>query len=331
MITMKTGVPGSGKTLSMASELLANSKLAEPRAVYTNIDGLVVPHIKLHNPDPMEPRKEGVLYTTDWRQCPPGSMIIVDEAFLYGYDAKSAQASVPDYIRDLAVHRKDYSVDIWFIAQHPKLLHVALRRQVGKHQHYRRLFGWGRAVCYEWDASQDNLAATKTAVMTSFTYPREVFKVYKSAEQHNKPKFKLPWFVWLPVAIIPVAAWAFPHAYTTLSGAVTGHGIPGAPKAVQTAPKPLAPPAPYVPPPLAAASAPGPASLTQVAQFAGCIRSADRCDCLDTKGSLVKVDAGMCEDRTAKGSPAPVQFEDTPRPREWTLAELDALAFTHKR
>lgn len=310
MITLKTGVPGSGKTLSMVSELLANSKLPEPRPVYTNITGLAIPHILLENWEPTTQRKEGVLYTIDWRQCPAGSLIVIDECFLYGYDARSAQAQVPDYIRDLAVHRKDFSVDIVFIAQHPKLLHVALRRQVGKHQHYRRVFGWGRAVCYEWDQAQDNLTSTKTAVMTQFSYPRSVFSAYKSAEVHTKPKFRLPWFFWIPVGIIPLAAWAVPSAYTTLQGAMTGKGIAATAKPVEKPPElpklqpvTVAPPLGIQPPP-AGFDPIGPHVEVLKVVAAGCIVTPKGCGCFDVQGKPAETDAQMCE---ALAKPRPVE------------------------
>jgi zona occludens toxin len=308
VITVKTGVPGSGKTLSMVGELLANSKLANPRPVYTNIEGLAIPHIPMRNWEPiLGPRVDGVLYTIDWRQCPTESIIVIDEAFLYGYDGKSSQAAVPDYIRDLAVHRKDYSVDIWFIAQHPKLLHQALRRQVGRHQHYRRLFGMGRAVTYEWDMCEDNLGNTKTAVKSNFAYPRDVFKAYKSAQVHTKPKFKLPWWVWLPVAIVPAAVWAFPSAYTTLSSAMTGKGVNGKIGVVAQSPQigqnltvanvvPLPPKVtssePNMPLTSSASSVPSidPARL----EYAGCILVDTRCGCFDAGGKKVVVAPDVC-------------------------------------
>ncbi len=313
MITLKSGVPGSGKTLSMVAELLENSKAKEPRPVYTNITGLAIPHILMENWEPNTTRKENTLYTIDWRECPAGSLIVIDEAFLYGYDARSAQATVPDYIRDLAVHRKDFSVDIVFIAQHPKLLHVALRRQVGKHQHYRRLFGWGRAVCYEWDQAQDNLAQTKTAVMTQFSYPRSVFKAYKSAEVHTKPKFKLPWFAWIPVALIPLAAWALPNGYAAMHGAMTGKGV-AQEKPAEKPPAPVQAKYPTMDPKDAAttilATAPKPSPPPQLPPFpvaqsapAGCIVTPKGCGCFDTQGKPVEKDAAMCQ---ALEKPAPV-------------------------
>lgn len=307
MITIKTGVPGSGKSLSMVAELqalqAAADKGAEPRPVYTNITGLALPHIPMQNWEPTTKRQEGVLYTIDWRQCPAGSLIVVDEAFLYGYDGKNASQGVPDYIRDLAVHRKDYSVDIWFIAQHPKLLHVALRRQVGKHQHYRRLFGWGTAVCYEWDQCQDNLSATKTAVVSRFRYPKTVFSAYKSAEVHTKPAFKKPWFVWIPVLLLPLMFWAIPKGYAAMSGAMTGKGLstissPGQKPAEPAAEKsPAAAPVVGMQPPPAGFDPvpPEPIQTAKPAVVAGCIVTSSGCGCFDQQGAKVEPVVEMCQ------------------------------------
>jgi len=272
----------------------------------------------------------------------------VDEAFLFGYDGKSSQAAVPDFIRDLAVHRKDYSVDIWFIAQHPKLLHQALRRQVARHQHYRRMFGWGRAVVYEWDSCQDNLAATKTAVKSNFAYPRDVFKAYKSAQVHTKPKFKFPWWIWLPVVIIPAAAWAFPAAFSTLSGAMTGKGIPhtgvlagapaapvpfgvvpGTPAPGASAAVPVAVPVPAQTPLSGQVGGMVPMGPPQV--LGGCIVANHRCGCFDVTGKPFKVEPGFCESNTGQGNGPPITFADTPPPRVPSAAELDTVAFAFKR
>jgi zona occludens toxin len=322
VITLKTGVPGSGKTLSMVHELLLLSKdTANPRPLYTNITGLAIPHIPLVD-------------CTKWRECPVNSLIVIDEAFLAGYEGKSAQGSVPDYIRDLAVHRKDYSVDIWFISQHPKLLHVALRRQVGKHQHYRRLFGMGRAIVYEWDSCQENLGATKSAVSSNFGFPKSAFSAYKSAELHTKPKFKLPWWVWLPVVIIPAAVWAFPAAFGTLSGAMTGKGIPHTGVlAAALAGKPVLPsslPSSTVP-----VSRISPVQQSDISRIvppdappAGCVAVPGRCGCFDASGVAVVVKLGVCESVAGVGRSKPVEFSDSPmRQMPLDAGERDVLAY----
>lgn len=330
MITLKTGVPGSCKTLSMVSELLAIKKAAdasgEYRPLYTNITGLAIPHIPLKNWVQGETtREEGVLYTIDWRQCPPGAIIVIDEAFLYGYEARGASSPVPEYIRDLAIHRKDFSVDIWFIVQSPKLLHVAVRRQVGKHQHYRRLFGWHRAVCYEWDQCQDNLAATKTAVVSQFTFPRTVFSAYHSAEVHTKPQFKKPWFIWIPVALIPLAAWALPAGFDVMKGSMTGKGISThkeAPKPATASSTPLTAPTPaaFKPDPLPPGFDPPsqtpiapPGQLVAAPALAGCIATpAKGCKCFDAQGKAMPADPAMCPDTSAKPATDLAHVQDTP-------------------
>jgi zona occludens toxin len=327
VITLKSGVPGSGKTLSMVHELLAMSKdTANPRPLYTNITGLSIPHFPLTD-------------CTKWRECPVNSLIVIDEAFLAGYEAKSAQGQVPDYIRDLAIHRKDFSVDIWFIAQHPKLLHVALRRQVGKHQHYRRLFGWGRSVVYEWDQCQENLSATKSAVASNFGFPKSSFAAYKSAEVHTKPKFKLPWWAWLPIAIIPAAVWAFPAAYGTLSGAMLGKGIPRsgeAPKPSALVPQSLvALPVSTVPVPVSTV-APGQHSDIALvappdAPPAGCVAVPGRCGCFDAAGAKVEVKPGVCESIAGVGRGKPAEFADSPVASiPLDAGERDALAYAFR-
>jgi len=322
MITLKSGVPGSGKTLSMVHELLVSSKGPNVRALYTNITDLALPHVELKD-------------ATKWRECPPGSLIVIDEAFLHGYESKSTQAAVPEYIRDLAVHRKDYSVDLVFIAQHPKLLHVALRRQVGKHQHYRRLFGWGRSVVYEWDMCQENLTQTKTAVTSNFTFPKSAFAAYKSAEVHTKPKFKLPWWAWLPLLIIPAAVWAFPAAFATLSGAMTGKGIPHSDAVLN--PFSSKPVSVTVTNPVVTSGAPSavavPVAAPAVAVVpdeppAGCIATASRCACFDVDGASVTVKPGVCESVAGVGRPKTIQFEDSPPPvRPLDDADRAVLSF----
>lgn len=318
MLVIKTGVPGSGKTLSMVYELLQITKktndTAAPRPLYTNITDLAIPHIPLTNWDASKPRQQGVLYTIDWRQCPPESIVVIDEAYLYGYELLSSTAKIPDYIRDLAVHRKDYSLDIYLICQHPKQLNVFARRMCGKHQHYRRLFGWNRSVVYEWDCAQDNLGSTRTAVMTRFEFPKEAYKAYKSAEIHLKQKFKLPWWIWIfPLAVV-LAIFVAPKAYMALHGAMTGKGVTDT--SVLIAPKQPAPTPLLQPQNLSAAPAGGFSELTpaptQSAQFnsqiAGCIRMATKCACVDGQGKPVLVEAGFCESQTGQASGPPMEY-----------------------
>ena len=322
MITIKSGVPGSGKTQSAVAEMLEmHKKMLKPgavfRPIYTNIDGLALPHFPL--PDAKK-----------WTECPPESIIIIDEAQDQGFEAIASQMAVPDHVKKLAQHRKDYSVDIMFITQHPKLLHMALRRQCGLHQHYERKFGMKRAFVLEWHNCEDNLGNRKIAVLSRFEFKKEAMCAYKSAEVHTKSKFKLPMWIYLPLLIVPLGVWAVPHAYANLSSALTGKGLaqstpkPAAkndqPKAtsttdsngvqttvtVQTASAPIVPASGG-----AVAVTQYPATPPPVQQIAGCIATPKRCSCYTPDGSRAEVEETICRDKLAlTGAPKTVQTLD---------------------
>ena len=300
MITIKTGVPGSGKTQSMVSELMAMvakmKKSGEYRPIYTNITGLdaaVIPHFKMTD-------------TKDWQSCPPESLIVIDEAQENGYEAMSMQKAIPEYISKLAVHRKDYSVDFWFISQHPKLLHVALRRQCGKHQHYERKFGFKRALCFEWHHCEDQLSQRKTAIASQFVFDKRFQAAYHSADVHTKQKFKFPLWLWVPLAAIPLGIFAAPMAYHTLSGAATGKGVGqdhpvalvGGPPVVTVENGIRSETVVAKNVPASGASAPVAGPYGQA--FAGCMSMRDRCQCLGQDGRLQEVTKDRCEENVGQ-------------------------------
>lgn len=347
MITIKSGVPGSGKTQSMVADLMAMvadmKKTGNYRPIYTNITGLdpaVIPHFKLADMPPKDVafvRVPDVLYTTDWMGCPPESIVVIDEAQDNGYENLSTQKTVPLHVSNFAVHRKNYALDIWLITQHPKLLHVAARRQCGKHQHYERKFGFQSSFCSEWHACEDNLGSRKTATLSRFAFQKKYFAAYTSAAAHTKQKFKFPLWMWLPVMIIPLGVYAAPSAYNALSGAMTGKGISGAAVApaspasapaklvtvkdgmvttVETTQTAAAPPAQRQPEPAAPL-------------IAGCVATPKKCACMDDKGATVPTEPDFCAAQIL-GHSTPGQKADLsriPEPIDPTRAAADSEVF----
>lgn len=326
MITIKTGVPGSGKTQSMVAELLdAVAKMertGQYRPIYTNITGL----------DPKKVPHKPMADATAWRDCPPEAIIVIDEAQQFGYEAMSTSAKVPPHIADLAVHRKDYSVDIWFITQHPKLLHVALRRQCGKHQHYERKFGLARAFCFEWHHCEDNLSQRKTAVVSQFVFSKAAQGAYLSAEVHTKQSFRWPMWLAVPALAVPIGIYALPNAWTGLYGSMTGQGLSG-----------LRGPAAAANPPVAAASSPASAArhvierpipaqfrpfpappIEPLVEVAGCVRSESSCACFSNTGKRVEVELDQCQARTGAGMGRPVDVGEEPPTPQAIAAALQA-------
>lgn len=188
MITLLTGLPGNGKTLyalwfikryqeSENKRLAADSAksgaaLIVRQVFYAGISDLTLPWTQIE--------------ATDWPSCPPGSIIVIDEA-QNTFSKKPNGASLPAHYEKLATHRH-HGFDIFVITQHPSLVDNFLRKLVGRHFHAVRKFGMQRASIYEWSAANNNPetpASQKSSIPLKWTYPKEVYSYYKSAEVHT--------------------------------------------------------------------------------------------------------------------------------------------------
>ncbi|APW37529.1 hypothetical protein RD110_10295 [Rhodoferax koreense] len=341
MIDLFTGNPGGGKTLLAVSELAALFKQWEKdgttaRAVYVwGIKGLTLPH-NVIDAWPLTGKKGDEIpvdsrglptcaLAMDFGEIPDGSLVIIDEA-QYLFPMRGPSVGQPVHSKFLNTHRHA-GLDIWLITQHPKNLDNGVRRLVNKHRHIRRVFGWNRAVIYEWAHCEDGLQGLKHAVMVNWTYPKKTFALYKSAEIHTKQAFKKPWWMWLPVLMIPVAVWAVPRVWDTVVGVKSGNGIVPSKKPAEPPPRPAqaqplvtpsatpAAPAPVAP----ASSAPAPA------KFAGCVSMRGACKCIDTAGEPVDKEPSMCLDivganRPEKLAEIPASLKEhhpPPPPKGW--------------
>lgn len=343
MIELRTGIPGSGKTLSMVQALdrLLKSwekKPEEGRPIYVhNIKELALPHAVLPVKEVTAGSKKQVV--PDWELVPDGALIIVDECQDL-FPPRSSQSAAPEHISWFNTHRHR-GIDIWITTQHPKLIDFSLRALVGKHMHYRRVFGGQRAIVYEWDGCSDNLGGMKDAVTSYFGFPKDAFKFYKSAEVHTKQKFRLPKWLLVPVAGVALGVFTIPGAYSSISNGISGKGISTKTHAA-TGTGGGGAIAPTATGPSVAASSSSSASSAVVSKpveveavkvsVAGCIRLADQCDCLDGKGVKVERVAAIC-DQLGKG-PAISIGVDTPNQAammEASAGDVAALAFMAQR
>lgn len=190
MIILITGVPGAGKSLYCVSEILLkqqeiNEQLKaqgkEPRKIYVNgIPDLLIEH------EPFDDE--------NWQNLPDGSLVVIDEIQQYWRPAASRSA-LPDSIAQLETHRHR-GFDIVIMTQHPMLVHNNVRNLVGKHLHLRRT-ALG-VYLYEWSECVNPTTAFKNAIVKlKWSHPKKAFGLYKSAEIHNKVKFRIPKAVWM--------------------------------------------------------------------------------------------------------------------------------------
>ncbi|MQQ99255.1 zonular occludens toxin domain-containing protein [Glaciimonas soli] len=192
MLNLFTGLPGNGKTLytlwyvkkwiekENAERAKEGKELRE--IFYHGISNLMLPWTKI------DPQK--------WMDCPPGSVIVIDEA-QFVFEKKPNGSKLPAFYEQLAVHRHK-GFDIVLITQNPSLVDNFVRKLVGKHLHIVRTFGMERAVVHEWMSvreSPERPSNRRDSIQHKWGYPKEVYAYYKSAEQHTV-KRNIPMKVW---------------------------------------------------------------------------------------------------------------------------------------
>ena len=145
MITLITGVPGSGKTLSVVSDLAKNVKKEwADRKIFTHgIPDLTIPTEKI-------PEGHDIKDMNVWLQYPEnnGSVVIIDEAQNI-FPPRSAGSKTPELVEWLHIHRHS-GVDIILITQMPGRIDKQVRDLVGAHYHIHKT-PLGVRMRYFWD------------------------------------------------------------------------------------------------------------------------------------------------------------------------------------
>jgi zona occludens toxin len=173
-IQLWTGLPGSGKSLSVVDQLRKWSKAQPYRPVFVlGVDGLA---------DGLgQPLTESGLHS--WDQLPTGSIVVVDECQKWMPSRRSGDP--PAWIRKLSEHRH-MGLDFVLVSQHPSLVDTYVRRLVDQHVHYVREFGTKMHSVYRWSACQaepEKRNAQKSADQRSVRpLPLAVAGLYHSTE-----------------------------------------------------------------------------------------------------------------------------------------------------
>lgn len=271
MITLITAVPGSGKTLWTIGEILKLQK--EGRRVYANINGLLIPDV---HPAP-----------DDWRDTPEGSVVIYDECQeIFPSNAKPGVVS-DERLTAMERHRHT-GHDLYFITQAPTFVHHHIRKLVGRHIHLYRPNGIQGANLYTWNFTCDSpndRQEQERADHVLWKYPKEYFKLYKSATIHTH-KFRFPKKIGALLALILVG---FGFVGYSLKDGVFSN-TPNTPTAQ------AAEVAQAVPPPAAVPTAYQWSDAPPATPVAGCIASEKRgtCMCFDKEGTTLSMDHAQC-------------------------------------
>jgi zona occludens toxin len=195
VITLLTGQPGNGKTLHliwMVEKILKET----PRPVYYwNIKGLQRAWLPMGDASTFGASKDGVQPDTSvvlkWWELPHGSLIVIDEA--QGIFRPRGKGHVPDYVAQLETHRHN-GHDLILLTQHPQLIDNSVRKLAGRHINVVRRFGMESATIYQWETVKDPTSDRdkKEALKTTWSFPKELYGAYQSAEVHTVRK-DFPW------------------------------------------------------------------------------------------------------------------------------------------
>ncbi|MDR7095513.1 zonular occludens toxin domain-containing protein [Hydrogenophaga laconesensis] len=187
MITLTSGLPGAGKTLLTIADVEAKRKKENREVYYHGIKELTLPWKLLDDPK-------------KWYECPPGAIIVIDEA-QYHFPLRGNGQAAPEHVARMATHRHN-GHDIFLITQHPGKLDAAVRKDIEVHRHIMRKFGSRTVSVHQWQGVRENCDKTrKDSVSNTRRYPKEVFGWYKSAEVHTH-KLKVPMPIVIAVLII---------------------------------------------------------------------------------------------------------------------------------
>lgn len=216
MITLITGVPGSGKTAYALSEMLRFLNDNQRPLFVHGIPGLKIPHelVKCSSVhcDACHGLHDDILQADDWHTWAPDGAILFYDETQNVFRPRSAAAKVPDFVAALEVHRHR-GLDFYLITQHPNLIDTNVRRLVSKHIHLAG--NWLRRVSYEWGETAINVQSTTQAVKTTYKLPKKVFSLYQSASLHTKLNRKIPPLFYVLGALLILFFWGCYNIYSS--------------------------------------------------------------------------------------------------------------------
>ena len=196
MLTIRTGLPGAGKTLNAIREIDIEHQPdpndptkrlfkdqddpdLPPRTIYY----YGIPELKADRL-----KSEWIEFDTPekWFDLPDGSVIVIDEAQrVFGNEGTRARA---EKITRFETHRHQ-GLDIHLITQHPSLLAPAVRKLAGKHINFLRPYGRVKGIFrheYEFCIdSPEKRANFKMSQESKVTLDKTYMGTYKSSSVHT--------------------------------------------------------------------------------------------------------------------------------------------------
>lgn len=177
------------------------------RTIYTNIKALKIDYARD--------------LVIDWRTCPDGSIIVIDEVQLVPpYNANKSKDD--PIVQELTIHRHR-GFDFWFITQSPSYLHPTIKDLISCHLHITRPY-WRTPKIYQYGSlrAYPNTLINKLNCESKFNFkPKDfIFKLYKSTSiDTSKKRF--------PMGLIGFGVFVLLALFVFIYGLSSGSGFMG--------------------------------------------------------------------------------------------------------
>lgn len=312
MITLITGVPGTGKTCYMITFLLQAQKDERPIFVH-GIPELKIPHTPVYckaascsvcagnRPD------DGteILLAEEWDHWAPEGAVMCFDEVQNVYRPRKQGVAAPSSVMAFETHRHT-GIDFFLLSQSPMLFDSNVRRLIGRHIHLRT--NWAGRQQFEWAECQESVKSVSGAIKSNYTLDKKNFALYKSAELHTKQKKKMPPALYVLASMLCVMGFLGYKISQSMGDkfapvdAAAGAALADTPAALQSASPETVVPNLYDYEPVIAnrpESAPAYADLVQVVSYpriSACVmqkRSGD-CKCYSQQGTRIEVEYSYC-------------------------------------
>lgn len=332
MITIISGVPGSGKTALIVD--MAMGELKQGRKVFVvgvpdlllNVQKGGDPHdwqkgtwLKIDGYDPDKCKAAGM--DTTWfprdcnEKCPylstcpragirphdAGALVIIDESHIH-FPQRASGKAPPPYVEALNVHRHQ-GLDFWFVTQRPSFLDPFIRGLCSRHIHIapNPFSLTGARNRYEWVEYQESVNRTSKmlAAKSSYKPSPAAFPLYASATVHTRLDQSMPTilklFIVACVALVVAGYMAVQRVNAHLHSSESQAAVvPAALPPLPVAAASAVPVAAAVPSPSGAVVPVLLAQPTKAVVLGVCLASSSRCQCYTRGGAAVVLDEVTC-------------------------------------
>jgi len=199
-VTLISGLPGTGKTLSAILRFLLPS-LKDKRKVYTNIDGIQLLKTSLYLGAELQDLEKILVYTEKFstkllagnldNKSMVNSMIIIDEAQLFWNNRDYASEENKNLLPFLQKHRH-YGLDILFLTQNIDQLDIGIRRLCQVHYRLCKLSNVGFDKVIKVKVFPDAMGSEQFKPLASLLWriDSKIFPLYKSYEGESVSETK---------------------------------------------------------------------------------------------------------------------------------------------